>query len=79
MSWKHYTVLISLNNQKERQFYETKIIINSWSVREFKEQIKNYLYQKTDDKEIEDVLKNKLSTVANIQKIFKSDSLGCFS
>lgn len=36
-------------------------------------QIKNQLYQKTDDKEKKDSLKNVLSTVIDIKKIFKPE------
>jgi predicted nuclease of restriction endonuclease-like (RecB) superfamily len=73
LSWKHYTILISLNNQKERQFYESKIVSNSWSVRELRSQIENHLYQKTSQKDIDGMLKTKLPTVVDLQKIFKSD------
>ena len=39
LSWTHYYQLISIENEKERKFYEQKIIINSWSVRELTRQI----------------------------------------
>jgi len=48
LSWKHYVLLITIVNQKERRFYENKIIANSWSVRELAKQIKSHLYQETD-------------------------------
>lgn len=73
LSWSHYDLLIQLNNDKERRFYENKIINNSWSVRELARQIKSQLYQKTDDKEIEEMSKTKLPAVINIKNIFKSD------
>jgi len=73
LSWRHYVLLITIINQKERKFYEQKIIVNSWSVRELARQIKNHLYQKTDDKEIEEILKTKLPAVVDLQKIFKPD------
>lgn len=73
LSQKHYVTLIPIKNQKERKFYEIKTINNSWSFRELAQQIKNKLYQKTDDKEIEDIFKTILPTVINIQKIFKPE------
>lgn len=73
LSWSHYVELIEINNQKERKFYETKIITSSWSIRELRLQIKNKLYQKTDNKEIENILKTILPKVVNIQKIFKPE------
>ena len=73
LSWRHYVLLITIVNQKERKFYERKIIVNSWSVRELALQIKNRLYQKTDDKEIEEIFKTKLPSVINKENIFKPD------
>jgi|GEM_PF-1109815 len=71
LSWRHYVLLITLGSQKERKFYETKIMINSWSVRELAKQIKNQLYQKTNDKEIKNTFKTTLPALINIQNIFK--------
>jgi len=73
LSWKHYTVLISINNEKERYFYEIKTIKHSWSYRELREQIKNQLYRKTDQKEVLDISKNIISAHTDIQKIFKPE------
>jgi len=71
LSWKHYVTLIPVINQRERKFYEIKTINNSWSVRELTKQIKNQLYQKNDNKEIENIFKTTLPAVINIQNIFK--------
>lgn len=73
LSWSHYVELIELENRKERLFYEQKTILFSWSVRELRNNINNHLYQKTDDKEIEVMLKTKLPAVINIKNIFKPD------
>ncbi|MEW6095195.1 MAG: PDDEXK nuclease domain-containing protein [bacterium] len=45
LSWSHYQELILILENKERNFYETQIIQNNWSVRELRRQIKNNLYQ----------------------------------
>lgn len=71
LSWTHYYQLVNIENEKERRFYENKIIVNSWSVRELAQQIKSRLYQKTNDKEIEEMFKTKLPAVIDVKKIFK--------
>jgi len=71
LSWTHYYWLVDINNNQERKFYETKIMINSWSVRELAKQIKSNLYQKTDNQEIKNTFKTTLPVVLNIQNIFK--------
>lgn len=73
LSWTHYVELIELNDSKERKFYETKTVNNSWSIRELTKQIKNELYQKTDNREIEDLFKSKLPSVINLHSIFKPE------
>jgi len=71
LSWKHYVALIPVINQQERKFYETKIVNNSWSIRDLRKQIKGNLYQKTDDQEIKNTFKTTLPALINIQNIFK--------
>ena len=71
LSWTHYYWLVDISNNQERKFYETKTINNSWSVRELAKQIKNQLYQTTDNQEIKNTFKTTLPTLPNIQNIFK--------
>jgi len=73
LSWSHYVELIELTGDKERRFYENKIIANSWSVRELRKNINNHLYQKTDDLDIKELNRTKLPAVIDIKNIFKSD------
>lgn len=73
LSWTHYRNLIFLKDQKERQFYEQKIIQNSWSVRKLQEQIKNNLYQNSSSEEIKKVAQTKLPEKTSLE-IFKNDS-----
>jgi len=49
LGWKHYSALTPLTFRNERVFYESKTIANSWSYRELERQIKNNLYQNTND------------------------------
>ena len=46
LSWSHYTVLIQLSDKKERLFYESQSIQNTWSRRELEHQIKSELYKR---------------------------------
>jgi predicted nuclease of restriction endonuclease-like (RecB) superfamily len=73
LSWTHYYCLMNIKDDKERKFYENKIIINSWSVRELAARIKGRLYQKTSQKEISNIFKIALPAVVDVQKVFKSD------
>lgn len=73
LSWTHYYQLINIENEKERKFYETKIVSNSWSVRELNRQIKNKLYQNTNQKEVINIKKAIIPAVTDIQKLFKPE------
>ncbi|MDI6794979.1 MAG: PDDEXK nuclease domain-containing protein, partial [bacterium] len=46
LSWTHYRILISLQSQKEREFYEIQTIKNSWSTRELEHRVKTNEYAK---------------------------------
>ena len=71
LSWTHYLVLIDIDHNKKRHFYESQAVRHSWSVRELKKQIKANLYENTPKQKIEDVLKTKLPP-EDTQKIFKN-------
>ncbi len=73
LSWKHYTVLVRIKNKQERSFYEIKAISSAWSYRELGQQIKNKLYQNTDQKELINLKKIVTPAKIDIQKIFKSE------
>jgi len=34
LGWSHYVVLLTIDDPKERRFYEIEAVGNSWSVRE---------------------------------------------
>ena len=71
LSWYHYLELIKVKNEKVRQFYEQKIIQNSWSYRELRQQIKSQLYENTNSQEIDAILKTNLQTITS-PEIFKN-------
>lgn len=46
LSWTHYLVLIRIENDDERGFYEIESLNNNWSVRELKRQFDSALYER---------------------------------
>jgi len=44
LSWSHYCELIPIDNQLERQFYETQTQIENWNVRELQRQKRSSLF-----------------------------------
>lgn len=46
LSWSHYTVLVSLSDDMAREFYENQCILDKWSVRELKRQVRTSLFQR---------------------------------
>ena len=71
LSWSHYGHLIEIENNKERAFYQNQAILNSWSVRELKKQLKANLYENTSKQEVEVTFKTKLPAV-DTHKVFKN-------
>jgi predicted nuclease of restriction endonuclease-like (RecB) superfamily len=46
LSWTHYTFLIKIENEDERNFYEIETTNNNWSVRELQRQYNSSLYER---------------------------------
>ncbi|HBX50063.1 MAG TPA: hypothetical protein DEH02_03235 [Bacteroidales bacterium] len=46
LSWSHYVFLMGINNEAERQFYETESFELNWSFRELKRQFNSSLYER---------------------------------
>lgn len=46
LSWSHYTYLMRLKREEERQFYEIEAVQNQWSLRELKRQFDSALYER---------------------------------
>ncbi|MCP4105754.1 MAG: DUF1016 domain-containing protein [Desulfobacteraceae bacterium] len=46
LSWTHYLILIRIQNENERNFYEIEALNNNWSVRELKRQFDSALYER---------------------------------
>jgi predicted nuclease of restriction endonuclease-like (RecB) superfamily len=46
LSWSHYVLLLRIENNAERNFYEKEAINENWSVRELKRQFDSALYER---------------------------------
>ena len=46
LGWSHYVTLLTVDDEKERKFYEIESVENSWSVRELKRQMSSSLYER---------------------------------
>lgn len=46
LSWSHYVLLLRIENEAERKFYEIESINGKWSVRELKRQYDSALYER---------------------------------
>ena len=46
LSWSHYILLLRIENEAERKFYEIEAASESWSVRELKRQYNSALYER---------------------------------
>ena len=46
LSWSHYCLLIRIDDDTKRSFYEIEAIKNNWSVRELNRQIDSMLYER---------------------------------
>jgi len=46
LSWTHYLLLLKIDNEEERNFYEIEAANNNWSVRELERQYDSSLYER---------------------------------
>jgi predicted nuclease of restriction endonuclease-like (RecB) superfamily len=46
LSWSHYVVLLTIDSEDERRFYELEAVENAWGIRELKRQINSSLYER---------------------------------
>jgi hypothetical protein len=58
LSWSHYLILVRIENEDERNFYEIEASKNNWSVRELARQVNSSLYERLSiSKEKEEIAK----------------------
>jgi len=46
LSWSHYLLLMRIDNEDERKFYEIESVENNWSLRELQRQFDSSLYER---------------------------------
>lgn len=75
LSWSHYQVLMRIEDENERNFYEKEAIESNWDVRTLKRQYNSSLYERlamSRDKERVMELANKGITLYKPQDVLKS-------
>ena len=70
--YRIYPIVRTLSAQLGWSHY-VELIINTWSIRELRKNIKNQLYQKTDNKEVQEISKIVLRKKVNLNNIFKPE------
>ena len=63
LSWSHYRLLSSQDDENKRQYYLNEAVQNNWNVRDLKRQINSLAYER--------VLEHKKSPAENIQSVLK--------
>jgi len=54
LSWSHYKLLLSIDNEDKREYYIAETVKNNWSVRQMERQINSQLFERlllSNDKE----------------------------
>jgi len=75
LPWSHYQVLMRIENEAARRFYEIETASQHWTFRQMKRQVGSSLYERlalSRDKDKVMVLANKGQTVENPRDIFKT-------
>jgi predicted nuclease of restriction endonuclease-like (RecB) superfamily len=75
LGWSHYQILMRIENEAARRFYEIEAISQQWSVRQLQRQVGSSLYERlalSRDKDKVMALANEGQTVENPRDIFKT-------
>ncbi|GHV13628.1 hypothetical protein FACS1894219_08700 [Clostridia bacterium] len=75
LSWSHYQILMRIENEDARRFYEIEATSQQWSVRQLQRQVGSSLYERlalSRDKDNVMALANEGQTIENPRDIFKS-------
>lgn len=74
LSWSHYKLLLSVDNQDKREFYIAETVKNNWSVRQMERQIYSNLFERlllsNDIKDVLAVARNE-KEVSDAKEIIK--------
>lgn len=74
LSWSHYCLLIRVNDDTKRSFYEVECINNNWSTRELERQINSLLFERlalSKDKEAISAMAHKGQEYSTYKDIVK--------
>ena len=75
LSWSHYQILMRIENEAARRFYEIESVSQQWSVRQLQRQVGSSLYERVGlscDKDKVMALANKGQTNESPRDIFKT-------
>ena len=75
LTWTHYQILMRINDEAARRFYEIETLNQQWSVRQLQRQVGSSLYERlalSRDKDKVMALANEGQTVQSPRDIFKS-------
>ena len=75
LAWTHYQILMRIDDEAARRFYEIETVNQQWSVRQLQRQVGSSLYERlalSRDKDKVMVLANEGQTVKSPRDIFKS-------
>ena len=75
LGWSHYQILMRIENEAARRFYEIEATSQQWSVRHLQRQVGSSLYERlalSRDKDKVMALSNEGQTVENPRDIFKT-------
>lgn len=75
LSWSHYQILMRIDNEAARHFYEIETVNQQWTVRQLQRQVGSSLYERlalSRDKDKVMALANEGQNVQNPRDIFKS-------
>jgi len=75
LSWTHYQVLMRIENEAARRFYEIETVSQQWSVKQLQRQIGSSLYERlalSRDKDNVMALANEGQSIENPRDVFKT-------
>jgi len=75
LSWSHYQILMRIENDAERRFYEIEAVDQQWTFRQLQRQVGSSLYERlalSRDKDKVMALANKGQEVVNLRDLFKT-------
>jgi len=75
LNWSHYQILMRIENEAARRFYEIEAVSQLWSVRQLQRQVGSSLYERlalSRDKDKVMALANEGQAVENSRDIFKT-------